>query len=162
MRLRNLFLFLVLLVSPSLVAQIRIFTLPPAPLEMPSYKPEHPTKAFLNEKHFLEKVQKPWLKTFHMEDWDINLTPVPLSVLKENCVRSCFAVSWWDGEYHRGTVFVLERSEYTPEMKKELKEAQIGLKEDQRNSVVHELLHNVLLNMHQEAAVQILTNLLKP
>ena len=124
--------------------------------------PVHPTKAYIKEQKRLLKVERKWAKPFHMTDWTIELTPVPLEILQEICPYACMAASNWHPEFRYGQIYILEQSGYTKAMKAGLKAAHRTVWDDQRDSVVHEMLHNVLGNMNRESAVVILTHLLKP
>jgi hypothetical protein len=128
----------------------------------PKYVPEHITPEFLKEKHELEQVYKKWAVIFHMEDWNTEVTPVPLSFLKEFCPSECFAGSNWNIYDESGVMFILQRSEYTNEMKKSLRQRHVSIWSDQRNSVLHEILHNVIEHGYEEAVVSTLANLLNP
>jgi hypothetical protein len=73
--------------------------------------------------------------------------------------KPCLALSVWDIPTRTGTIFVLLRSDYT---KATLKKLHTSAKADQKDSVVHELVHNVVGNMKNEYAVVTLTHALKP
>jgi hypothetical protein len=47
-------------------------------------------------------------------------------------------------------------------MHQELRKRRMSVADDQRDSVLHEILHNVIENMDEESAVVILTRLLHP
>lgn len=66
------------------------------------------------------------------------------------------------GHDHSGVIMVLQASEYTKEMKEDLRKRHMSIKSDQRNSVVHEMMHNVFEHMDEEKAVTIITGLLNP
>jgi hypothetical protein len=138
--------------------------------KLATYSPEHPTAAYKKEKHDLESVYHKWSKTFHMDDWNVEVSPVPLAFLKEYCppdlndptALTCAAASDWSPWTHRGVMFVLQRSDYTADMKKYLRQQHVSIWSDQRNSVVHEILHNVIEHANEEFAVRTLTGLINP
>ena len=162
MRLRNIFLIPLLLLVSSLSAD----TAQEVP-QIPGYHviqivPDNPTPAYKREKRYLEKTEQKWAKVFHIETWAVEVYPVPFTTLQQVCAVPCMAASDWNPYLHTGVIFVLQESDYSTRMKAELRKEHISIKSDQRNSVVHEILHNVVEHMNEEIAVQILTNLLHP
>ena len=84
----------------------------------------------------------------------------PIALIQALTDAPCIAASYWDVPERKGTIYVTMRSDYTPALKKEWDVKNV--KADQRDSVVHEMLHNVVENMTNEGAVQVITRLLKP
>ena len=117
---------------------------------------------FGSETKDLERTVRVWKNKLSMADWTIVIKPVPKIILANFiCEDSeCFAASNWSVRSKTGVIFVMMREDYTKEMKKEMKYKNI--KSDQRNSVVHEMLHNIWKNMDEEYAMWVLSKALKP
>ena len=106
----------------------------------------------------LARVLHKWQAMFRMADWKISVGLVPREMLP--CAQECVAASSFDVGSRRGSILVLRRADYTPEIRRHF--AVKNVPRDQRDSIVHELLHCVLDNMYPEAAVQVLSRALKP
>ena len=63
------------------------------------------------------------------------------------------AMSNWNLSAKSGVIYVLRRSDYTDELRERLEVSDV--KADQRNSVVHELLHRIL-GIREESVIQTL------
>lgn len=115
---------------------------------------------FASEQSDLEKQVKIWAPRFGMEDWTITVEAIPEYALQSFLGYFCFGASTWDVDTKTGHILVLERSSYTKEMK------EIGhikhIKLDQKNTVVHEMIHNVVAHAEDEFAVQVLTEQIVP
>jgi hypothetical protein len=119
---------------------------------------------FASETRDLERTTKIWQNKLGMAHWSIVIKPVPKIIL-ENLLcpegkSECLAVSKWDVHSQSGMIFVMMRDDYTKEMKKQMKLKSV--KADQRDSVVHEMLHNLWAHMEEEHAMWVLSHALKP
>lgn len=115
---------------------------------------------FASETKDLEKTVKKWQQIFTMNEWKVEVYPVPQIILDSLCRAKCFAASDWDAETKTGSMFILMRDGYTKDLKKKFKIKSI--KADQKDSIVHEFLHSVWENMNTEYAVSLLSKALKP
>lgn len=120
--------------------------------------------ASASEAQDLKRTTQLWAQRLDIAEFKITVVPVPFIFLLSVCQGKCLAASYWTVKNRTGTVFILQRSAYTPEIceanhiKYDLKH----IKADQRDSVVHELLHNVVQNMDTEYAVSTLSHAFKP
>lgn len=120
------------------------------------------------EVEFFYKIEKKWAANFLMEDWTVAIIPGDRNVLDHFCPidfftlmpSQCMAVSKWDAINHTGWMVILDEKAYSPEAKKSLKKHHATIRDDQKDSVVHELVHNVIQNMSNEGAVVTLTHFL--
>ncbi len=103
-----------------------------------------------------------------MESWTLTIHLATLIEIQERakCLQ-CVAVSEWsyDPDPRLGELWVMKLSEYNPNYYKMFeykRKSKRWARWDQRNSVVHELIHNVIRNANEEAAVAMLTNAINP
>ena len=130
-----------------------------------TYFYKDPKPEMKKEVEVLEKIKQKWMKKFYMEKWNVVLQIISSDQLQEICpyeVKYCMASSSWDVHEKTGIIFVIRKQDYTNQMKDDLKKDHSTVKADQRNSVVHEMVHNIWNHMPEETAVQLLTGLLHP
>jgi hypothetical protein len=114
-----------------------------------------------------QAVLTQYMQTFQMDGWHIQLVLVDKKFL-DNIIGSHNAVggSQLNYETKYGVVWVLKRSEYTPEMFKSFKmneQDEEWIIVDQRNTVVHELIHMIWKYCHiEEACVSMLAEAVIP
>lgn len=123
---------------------------------------------FAGEQQDLDKQVNIWKSKFGMKDWTIVVTPVSVEeLIKIHPAGPILGASQYDVESRSGVILVLRRADY-PEFKKSLilNGFEVGKKDlvdpikDQKDTVVHELLHNIFQNANQEFAVSELAHLL--
>jgi hypothetical protein len=119
------------------------------------------TMSFASEASDLKHTLDKWRKPFHVQNWDITIKPVPIEMLEILHPNGrVLALSSFDPDKKEGIIFVLMRSDYTKET---IKNNHIkNVKQDQRDSVVHELVHNIINHMDEENAVVVITKIIKP
>lgn len=125
---------------------------------------EGPSSArYERQQRFLDRVEKKWAKKFYLTTWDVTIRAVPEELLEGLCFpKECMAASYWDPIAHTGTILIMDSIDYNKHARKELRKRHMTVRDDQRDSVLHEILHNVIRNMREEVAVVTLTSLLKP
>lgn len=109
----------------------------------------------------VQKAAALWVRNLGIGDWDIKIYIVPIFALQVLCPVPCMAASHWDVEHMAGTMYILRRADYTPELLK-ARHIIVTPKADQRDSVLHEMLHMVIDDMTEEGAVVTLTRAFKP
>lgn len=100
-----------------------------------------------SELHENQAVLTQYMHTFQMEGWHLELVMVNKKFL-DNVMKNENAVAASQLNYNNktGVIWVLKRSEYTAQLFKQLGMAEQDeewIAVDQRNSVVHELIHMV-------------------
>lgn len=102
-----------------------------------------------------------WQHKLQIEEFHITVVVVPLAVLETINPTPCLAASTWDIEDREGMIFILRRADYTKEFMKR-SGVHKSPKADQRDSVLHEMMHLIVEHMATEAAVVTITTALKP
>jgi hypothetical protein len=121
--------------------------------------------AFAGELEDLQKTTKIWQHQFGMDSWTVTVSTVTQDELRLIAAYGgdIDAASLCSVDEHTCWIYILRRDAYTSEhMKVWGIKGMRGIRRDQRNSVVHELLHNVIGNGDEEWAVQLLAHLLSP
>lgn len=118
------------------------------------------TCSFGGELQDLERTVEKWKPAFYMHDFEVHLHLVSLEQLRSLCEKECVAASLFDVSAKRGEIFVLRRKDYSDAVKRQLRISDV--KADQRNSVVHEMIHCLYRNMAEESAVSVLAAALRP
>lgn len=109
-----------------------------------------PTK---EEERIASYISK-WGPAFNLENWAIDLKMVTQEEIQIIHRKPAAALSSWRPAERYGVMLVLKKDDYIPLPRS------LSIQEDQEDSVVHEMLHNVFQNMPQEHAVQIISRLL--
>lgn len=123
---------------------------------------------FASEQQDVDKVLRKYQTFFGMGDWTLTVHLDTIEAIRKRIgCSTCVAVSEWstDGPPYTGEIWVARRSEYTPEFWRSF-----GMKphnrkfaaKDQRNSVVHELVHALWRYGSEEAAVSMLAGAINP
>ncbi len=114
---------------------------------------------FAGEIKDLQKYSDHWQQYFGMSDWKVTIRPVPEFILQDvmGVKEIVMGASLWDVEEKTGTIMILMREEYTPEIIKKWNVTSIKL--DQQDSVLHEYLHNIIEHAKAEWAIQHITRL---
>lgn len=124
-----------------------------------------------SEEAALQPTLTKYQKLFAMDGWKITLHVVPLSKVHSQCpkLQDAVACSEWTGNPATtdmtGELWIAERAEYTPELWEHYgvkPEDRRPAEVDQRNSVVHELLHVVWEYAQEEAAVAMIAGAINP
>jgi len=110
----------------------------------------------------LKAVERKWAARFYMDDWRVSLRLAENAELELHCGAPCVAASKFKLADKTGEILVLCQKCYTARQKDWIRSQGRTLKEDQRDSVVHELLHNIWANAEEEFAIAMLTKLFKP
>ena len=119
---------------------------------------------FGGEYEDLVRTTKTWQHRLGMDSWKISVVPATMGmILDVNDDKPVFAFSSFDVEAKVGVVMIMRRADYTPQMKSVAKITTMRqVRADQRNSVLHELLHVLVAHADEEWAVSRLALLLKP
>ena len=112
----------------------------------------------------LEMLMHVYQHKFQMDKWKLTLHLTTHAVI-DVTRPGAFAVTEWDYEAREADIYVMRLAEYTPEFWKSygLKpQTEEWNKADQRDSVVHELIHGVIKYANEESAVTMLTGAIAP
>ena len=113
--------------------------------------------AFADEVKDLERTTKEWQQKLQLTDWTITVRPVPMLVVQMiRQGKPAAALSLWDLETRNGIIFIVMRADYPKTM------PMAKIKADQRDSVVHEMLHNIIEHAPLETGIGIISKALKP
>ena len=97
-----------------------------------------------------------------MEDWKVSLRVATNEELERLCGEPCVAASRFRLVDKSGEILILCGKCYTKHQRDWARSQGRSVRKDQRDSVVHELLHAIWGLMREEAAIRMLTDLLKP
>lgn len=112
----------------------------------------------------LEGLMRLYQQKFRMDKWKLTLHLTTHAVIDVSR-PGAFAVTEWDPENQEADIWIMRLAEYTPEfwiahgIKPQSEE---WARADQRDSVVHELIHGVIRYADEEAAVAMLTGAIRP
>lgn len=112
----------------------------------------------------LEGLMRLYQKKFRMEKWTLTLHLTTHAVI-EVSKPGAFAVTEWDYEDRTADLWIMRLAEYTPKFWIDHgvdPQTVEWAKADQRDSVVHELIHGVIRYADEEAAVSMLTGAIAP
>ncbi len=118
------------------------------------------TLAFANEQQDLEKIVKTWAPKLGLTNWTVEVTIVPYEDLLLQLQRPVLGASTWDVATKTGKIWVCSRDSYSPALLKD--EHVTNIKLDQENTVVHEMIHNLMEHADEEWAVQLLSEQIVP
>ena len=118
------------------------------------------TLAFANEQQDLEKIVNNWAPKLGLTNWTIEVTIVPYEDLLLQLQRPVLGASTWDVPTKTGKIWVCSRDSYSPALLKD--EHVTNIKLDQENTVVHEMIHNLMEHADEEWAVQLLSEQIVP
>jgi len=119
--------------------------------------------ATAGESEMLKKVERKWSARFEMSDWNVDVRAVSRAELNKVCrTEHCLGHSTWILPLERGVILVLKASEYPEDVKADLRKRRVSIAADQRNTVVHEILHCVWAFMDEEYAIEFIVKWMKP
>lgn len=113
----------------------------------------------------VEGLMRIYQHRFKLDNWKLSIHLTTKAYILQRHGSPAMAMSEWDVKTRTGEIWVMRLSEYTPEMWEEIglnPQTDIWSKADQRDSVVHEMVHCVISYADNEAAVAMLTGAIAP
>lgn len=112
--------------------------------------------SFASETTRLTKLTRKWQNKLGMKEWKIETRPAPYSLFLDIIGYPATGMSSFSPN-KTGVIYVMLEDDYTPKIKKKM-----GIKNvrnDQQNTIVHELLHNIWRHsLSEEDGVSVISN----